>query len=116
MRIARQRHEATGRPGLETDSIPGLVAFLKIFSRASSIAAIVVGCLVLAGWTLDAGALGRFLPGPVAMNPLSAVGLVLAGVSAWVLQDERAGQRMRWVARVCALAVVLIGLSRLLQG
>src|SRR5215204_3644268 len=115
VRVARQIHEAAGRPGLEADSVPGLVAFLKVFSRASSIVAIVVGCLVLAGWTLDAGALGRLLPGPVAMNPLSAVGLVLAGVAAWVLQDERAGQRMRWVARACALAVLLFGLSRLLQ-
>src|ERR687889_1285885 len=115
MRIARQRHEATGRPGLETDSIPGLVAFLKIFSRASSIVAMVVGLMVLAGWTLDFGALGRLLPGPVAMNPVSAVGLLLAGVSAWVLQDERADGRVRWAARVCASLVVLVGLIRLLQ-
>ena len=77
--------------------------------------AVVVGCLVLAGWTLDAGALGRFLPGPVAMNPLSAVGLLLAGVAAWVLQDERADGRVRWAARVCASLVVLVGLVRLLQ-
>jgi signal transduction histidine kinase/CheY-like chemotaxis protein len=77
--------------------------------------AILVGCVVLAGWTLDAGVFGPFLPGPVAMNPVSAVGFVLAGVSAWLLQDERAEGRRRWISRACALVVVLVGLARLLQ-
>ena len=49
------------------------------------------------------------------MNPISAVGLLLAGVSAWLLQDERADQRARWISRVCALVVALFGLSRLIQ-
>src|SRR5829696_123468 len=49
------------------------------------------------------------------MNPVSAVGLMLAGVSAWLLQEEEANQRARWVARACALAVALIGLVMLLQ-
>jgi len=77
--------------------------------------AILVGCIVLAGWTLDAGAFRNVLPGPVAMNPLSAVGLVLAGVSAWLLQDERVDGRVRWISRACALVVALLGLTRLLQ-
>jgi signal transduction histidine kinase/DNA-binding response OmpR family regulator len=77
--------------------------------------AILVGCVVLAGWTLDVGVFVRVLPGPVAMNPVSAVGFLLAGASAWLLQDERADQRMRWISRACALVVVLVGLSRLLQ-
>ena len=49
------------------------------------------------------------------MNPISAVGLLLAGVSAWLLQDERADQRARWISRVCALVVALFGLTRLIQ-
>ena len=77
--------------------------------------AIFVGCLVLAGWTFAVGDLSGTLPGPVAMNPVSAVGLILAGVSAWLLQDERASGRARWISRACALLVVLIGLSRLIQ-
>ena len=75
----------------------------------------VVGLMVLAGWTLDVGVFGRFLPGPVAMNPVSAVGLMLAGASAWLLQDERTEGRVRWISRACVVAVVLVGLSRLLQ-
>ena len=77
------------------DSIPWLVTSLKTFSRASGIVAILVGFVVLVGWTLDTGVFGPILPGPVAMNPVSAVGLLLAGVSAWLLQDERAEGRAR---------------------
>jgi signal transduction histidine kinase/DNA-binding response OmpR family regulator len=76
---------------------------------------ILVGFIVLVGWTLAFGDFRRVLPGPVAMNPVSAVGLLLAGVSAWLLQDERADGRVRWISRVCALVVALIGLSRLIQ-
>src|SRR5215212_1728820 len=105
---------AEGGPGLEDGSIPGLVSFLKTFWRASSIVAMLVGCVALLGWTLDAGALGRVLPGPVAMNPLSAVGLVLAGASAW-LQEGWAGRRAGRVALVCAAVVACVGLLRLVQ-
>nr|MBA2535142.1 hypothetical protein [Rubrobacter sp.] len=111
--IIDKANETTGRPGLEDDSIPGLVTFLKTFSRASSIAAVLVGCIVLIGWTLDFGAMGRYLPGPVTMNPVVALGFVFAGVSMWLLQDGLAGRR---VAQVCALVVALIGLARLLQA
>jgi two-component system, sensor histidine kinase and response regulator len=88
---------------------------LKTFSRASSIVAILVGCMVLVGWTLDVGVFEDILPGPVAMNPVSAVGLLLAGVSAWLLQDELADRRARWISRACAVVVALFGLSRLIQ-
>jgi len=77
--------------------------------------AILVGCIVLVGWTFDAGILKDILPGPVAMNPLSAVGLLLAGVSAWLLQDEPGEGRERWILRACAGAVTLFGLVRLIQ-
>jgi signal transduction histidine kinase/DNA-binding response OmpR family regulator len=76
---------------------------------------ILVGFIVLVGWTLAFGDFRGVLPGPVAMNPVSAVGLLLAGVSAWLLRDERADGRVRWISRVCALVVALIGLSRLIQ-
>jgi hypothetical protein len=42
--------------------------------------AVLVGCIVLLGWTFAVGSLRNDLPGPVAMNPVSAVGLLLAGV------------------------------------
>jgi two-component system, sensor histidine kinase and response regulator len=78
--------------------------------------AIIVGCVVLIGWTLDFGVFGRVLPGAVAMNPVSAMGLVLAGVSAWLVQDEQAHGRVRWIAQICAILVALVGMARLLQA
>ena len=88
---------------------------MRTFSRVASILAIFVGCMVLAGWLFDAGVLERVLPGLVAMNPITAVGFVLAGASAWLLQEERVGSRLRRVASVCALVVALLGLLKLLQ-
>ncbi len=71
--------------------------------------------MVLVGWTLDVGVLKRVLPGLVAMNPVTAVGFVLAGVSTWLLQEERASHRVRRIARACALVVALVGLLKLIQ-
>jgi signal transduction histidine kinase/DNA-binding response OmpR family regulator len=88
---------------------------LRSFSRVASILAIFVGCMVLAGWSFDVGVLERILPGLVAMNPISAVGFVLAGVSAWLLQKQRASLRVRRIAQACALIVALLGLLKLLQ-
>jgi len=88
---------------------------MKTFSRASSFVAILVGCIVLIGWTLDAVVFKEILPGPVAMNPVSAVGLLLASVSAWLLQDEQADRSARWISRACAVVVALFGLVRLIQ-
>src|SRR5215204_2236597 len=110
-----QERVAEGSRGLRDDAIPDLVSFLRTFSRASSIVAVLVGFIVLAGWTLDTGSLGRFLPGFVAMNPLSAVGFVLAGVSAWLLQDGREDRRAFWISRTCASLIAIFGLLRLAQ-
>ena len=100
---------------MEDDSVPGLVRFLRSFSRVASVLTILVGCMVLVGWTLDVGVLQRVLPGLVAMNPITAVGFVLAGVSAWLLQEERVGRRARRIARACALVVAVMGSLKLLQ-
>jgi two-component system, sensor histidine kinase and response regulator len=103
------------RPEPGSDSIPGLVSFLKSCSRAAGVVAILVGGLVLVGWILDIGVLKRVLPGLVAMNPVSAVAFILAGGSLWLLQGEREDRGERQIARACALIVTLIGLVQLLQ-
>ncbi|HJQ30043.1 MAG TPA: response regulator [Rubrobacter sp.] len=106
---------AVERPEPSRASIPRLVSFLKRFSRASSIVAVLVAGVVLAGWKLDIGALKRVLPGLVAMNPVTAIGFILAGISLWLLQLELADRRWTRIARACALVVALIGLLKLLQ-
>ena len=103
------------RPEPGSASVPGLVSFLEAFSRSSSIVAILAGWMVLTGWALDVDVLKRVLPGLVAMNPITAIGFILAGVSLWLLQAERADRRARRAASACAVVVALIGLFKLLQ-
>lgn len=75
-----------------------------------------VAVLVLAGWFWNIGAIKQILPGLVSMNPMTAVGFVLAAVSLWLQQDATAaapGSRKLRVARFAALAIMAIGLLRL---
>src|SRR5262249_16310976 len=65
-------------------------------------------------WQLDVETMKSVLPGRVAMNPLTALGFVIAAGSLWLLQREFSGPRSRRrsvrVVRISAAAVVMIGL------
>ena len=50
-----------------------------------------MGVLVLTGWAFNIQPLIRLLPSVVAMNPMTAVGFVLAGVCCWILNRRAAG-------------------------
>ena len=91
------------------------IAKVKTFSQAAGAVAVLVGCLVLAGWTLDVDVLKRMLPGLVAMNPATALAFILAGASLLLLLNENADQRLRRIAQGLALAVALIGLLKLVR-
>lgn len=52
---------------------------LTYWSKCLSIAVIVVGCLVILGWQFDIDVFKRPVPHLVAMNPLTAVLLILSG-------------------------------------
>src|ERR1035437_8476504 len=85
---------------------------------AAALAAVVVGAGVLAGWFFGLEFLKRIAPGLVAMNPATAAAFILAGASLalflWSPQgnDQKPGARIL-AARLCALLVALIGLSKL---
>ena len=54
-------------------------------ARAAGAAVILIGGLVLAGWTFDVAVLKSLIPGLTAMNPGgTALAFLLAGVSLWV--------------------------------
>ncbi|MDQ3317959.1 MAG: hypothetical protein M3522_11585, partial [Actinomycetota bacterium] len=80
--MGSEHHQARGT------AVPGLPARLRAFSGLSAGVAVLVGSLVLVGWALDVGVLKRILPNLVAMNPVTAISFVLAGVSLWLLHYE----------------------------
>src|SRR5882672_12603345 len=60
---------------------------LRFVSTFSALFAVMVASLVLVGWTLQVESLKRVLPDLVAMNPLTALCFILAGVSLWGLSN-----------------------------
>ena len=84
----------------------------NLILKAASIIAILVGCSVLLGWTLDVDVLKRILPGLVAMNPATAIAFILAGVSLLLMQPQNTASRLRRIAQGLAFAVALVGLIK----
>ena len=99
--------------GTATPSL--LSSVTNALSRGASVVAIIVGCLVLIGWTLDIDVLKRILPGLVAMNPTTAIAFVLAGASLWLLGRNELDRKARLIAQACASIVTLVGLIKLIQ-
>ena len=94
------------------NSTHSLTRSRKIVITTSTFALIVSG-LVLCGWALDVELFKRLFPRLVAMNPTTAVALILLALSLWLSQSERAGGRAGLIAKLCAGTVALIGLLKL---
>ena len=92
---------------------PRLVARLRRFSLVSSIALIVLGCLVLVGWRLDSIWLKSIRPGWANMKPNMALAFIFAGASLWLLRAEQPSLVARRIGRSCAVVVTGIGLLAL---
>ena len=78
-------------------------------ARAASIFALLISAGALLGWQLDVPRLRAMLSGHVAMNPISALTLMLAAGSLWCLTGALRARRAVWWARVAASLVVLAG-------
>jgi two-component system cell cycle sensor histidine kinase/response regulator CckA len=92
----------------------------RLFSRTASVAAVLVGSLALLGWLLGIPALTSILPGLAHMKPDSAICIVLAGVSLWLIQlraGELSNPRVRQIhaAQVLSGVVALTGLLILVE-
>jgi len=105
-------------PGAEEPVDSRRVAALRSLSRGLERLVLLIGGLALVGWSLDVDALKSGLPGRVAMNPLTALGLLLAAASLWLLEAEReSSERRAWPRRaawMAAGAVTAIGFATLL--
>jgi len=84
------------------------------FSNFAAVLAVSIGAVALLGWQFDLPALRSVLPGLVAMNPTTAVGLVLAGLALGRIARAGASSTERKVAAAMAAVVAALGAIRLL--
>lgn len=95
-------HNVNARPPLR------LRNGFAIFPLVGAAVAVLVGGLTLLGWTLDIVPLTVAIPGGVAMNPVTAVAAVLAGVALFLSRQE-AGLQSRRFGQGFGLLVALAG-------
>jgi len=91
------------------------VRFYRASARWISVLAIVVGTAILFGWGIDVPTLKTVLPGLAAMNPTTAAGFMLAGLSLFLLAAESPEPNPLLVARTAAIFIVMIGALKLIQ-
>jgi signal transduction histidine kinase/CheY-like chemotaxis protein len=98
-----------------------LFARMKLFQRAAAVGVMLIGTLVLLGWSGDRATLRSVLPGLVTrlqegdMKANTAVAVILAGLSLWLSVPGWENRVARAVARGCAVATALIGLLTLCE-
>jgi signal transduction histidine kinase len=73
------------------------------------VVALLVGCLVLAGWALDIAVLKSIVLGFATMKSNTSLCFVLAGAALWALAGAGADRRRQTLAAGAAAVVVLIG-------
>jgi diguanylate cyclase (GGDEF)-like protein len=70
-------------------TLPEMADALRRTGHAAAAIVIATGALVLLGWQAEIEALKRLVPGLTAMNPITAVGFILLGLSMSVLSRGR---------------------------
>jgi PAS domain S-box-containing protein len=96
---------------MTTQADSKFISVLKHLPQAASVVVIMVGLLVLLGWTFDIEILKSIIPGIVTMKANAAVAFVLAGASLWLQVGKvRLSAWARRLAQACALIVAVIGL------
>src|SRR5258706_9406946 len=92
-------------------------SWLRHAPQITSVAVCALAGIALLGWTVNVEWL-KSVGQPVPMNPMTALSLLIAGISLCVSRDDAAGSRgptfTRPLARALGLAVAIVGLLRLL--
>jgi PAS domain S-box-containing protein len=86
----------------------------KLFSRAAGIFVMLMGALVLTGWLFNISILKSGYDN-IAMKANTAIALLLAGTSLWVLNTNSENSIGRRIGQVCAGIITLIGALTLSQ-
>ena len=106
---------ATPGAAMRSQAAEEAVYVERLRSWAVIAAAIVmaIGCLVLVGWSFGIEGLKRVSTGFVAMNPVSALTLVISGGSLIYLARARADARQRLLGQALAFFPLLVGSLKL---
>jgi len=102
----------TRAPNAAVPSDESIVRAMSALPGTAAVLAVLTGILVLFGWTFDIEPLKRIAVGLVAVNPITAVGLLLSGYSLWSLRRPRSYSASIGAGRVAAVAVLLVGAVR----
>src|SRR2546422_958656 len=89
-----------------------LVRRVRRVSAAASVAVTLVGFLVLGGWSFRIATLKQVLPGLVAMNPMTALAFIVAGMCLWLSCRESLRNHppaLRVLADISAVLVAVVG-------
>ena len=88
-------------------------ALRSLIVRSTSAVTVGVGLVALTGWALDLPALKTVIAGAVELKANTALGLVLAGGSLYLLADP---QHARWLQRLAVALAALVTVLGLLTG
>ena len=81
----------------------------NLISAAAGVFSLVIGILVLFGWTIGSATLTSLVPGLISMKPNTALGFVLIGFALWFSSSQAQTRTTRRMAQSCAIAVAGIG-------
>jgi PAS domain S-box-containing protein len=87
----------------------------KLVARICGLLAVGIGAVGLAGWVFDLPTFQRVHPALVTMKANTAIALLLTGISLRLLLDEKAAGMRRWLAKIFAAMVTLLGLLTLAE-
>src|SRR5581483_365893 len=89
----------------------------KVVSRSLTGLVILLGALALAGWVLNMPVLKSILPGLAPMQANTALCLILAGNSLWLLSvgNDTRPRLFRWLAQICTASFLTLALVTLVE-
>ncbi len=79
-----------------------------LVARVAAVLAAIVALAVLAGWIGDIAALKSVLPGYATMKPNTALAILLAAISLWLVTSDGVDDKPSAAHRISALAAALI--------
>lgn len=86
---------------------------IRAVANALTLVVVIVAAVILLGWFLDAPQMRSLLPGAVAMQPITAIGFVIASAGLWM--SMRTGTT-RTLGRFLLGFVALLGATQFVDG